>query len=122
MKKEVATHKISACYYPGNGRLELTWEDIETRDTVYFATEVDKKTGEKIAKVVPCYVYHPAKKITASNPVEQIRTKVLDYLDRHIHARENDAALLNYRYDTRLAIIAEGRTIRDELRKLLGRE
>jgi len=57
--------------------------------------------------------------VSTPSSAERIRVGVLNYLDQHIHARENDAALLHCRYDTRLAIIAEGRIIRDELRELL---
>jgi len=60
MKLE-ATHKISAVFFPLKLELELTWEDIETGQRVGLTTKVpDLVTGEKITKVVPPCVYHPA--------------------------------------------------------------
>lgn len=56
-----ATHKISVVFFPTKLELELTWEDIETGQRVGITTKVpDLETGEKIAKIVPPCVYHPA--------------------------------------------------------------
>lgn len=55
-----ATHKISAVFYPHDGILELTWEDIETGEKAALTTNVPAETGRQIAKVVPTCVYHKA--------------------------------------------------------------
>lgn len=55
-----ATHKITACYFPKVGEIELTWEDLETGEVATLTTKVDKKTGEQISKVVMACVYHGA--------------------------------------------------------------
>ena len=50
-----ATHMISAVYYPGTEKIELTWENIATNETVCLFTKVDAAKGKKISSVVaPC--------------------------------------------------------------------
>lgn len=52
-----ATHEITACYFPGDGEVELTWHDLNTNETAALTTKVDAKTGNQIAKVVMACVY-----------------------------------------------------------------
>jgi len=52
-----ATHKISAVYFPSSGEVELTIEDIDTGELVYFTAPVNEKIGKAISKVVPACVY-----------------------------------------------------------------
>jgi len=50
-----ATHKISACYFPGKGEAELTWENLETHEKAFLTVKVDEETGSQIARtVMPC--------------------------------------------------------------------
>jgi len=54
------THKISACYFPTANEVELTWEHIETGETVQLCKTVSPTEGEQLANVVHPCVYHPA--------------------------------------------------------------
>jgi len=55
-RKEKATHKITACYFPGLGELELTWQDIETDERAGITVKgVEPEAGKQVAKtVMPC--------------------------------------------------------------------
>jgi|GEM_PF-5064911 len=57
---EKPTHKISACYFPGKGEVELTWENLETGERAELTTKVSKGIGERISKTVMACVYHEA--------------------------------------------------------------
>jgi hypothetical protein len=55
-----ATHKISACYFPGHGIAELTWEDIASGEMADLLVNVSKEKGKAISKVVMPCVYQDA--------------------------------------------------------------
>ena len=57
-----ATHKISACYFPGlDHTLELTWGDITTGEHAELTiVGVHSEVGIKISEVVMACVYHGA--------------------------------------------------------------
>lgn len=53
-----ATHKISACYFPKSGQVELTWEDLKTGKVAFLTTSVSPNEGNQIARVIsPCLYY-----------------------------------------------------------------
>jgi hypothetical protein len=54
------THKISACYFPDVNEVELTWEHVETGETVHLCKTVSPAEGEQLANVVHPCVYHSA--------------------------------------------------------------
>ena len=57
--KSRATHKVSACYFPGIGIAELTWENIETGKSFGMTVNVTKDQGKALSEIMlPC-VYHP---------------------------------------------------------------
>jgi len=58
-KRRVYT--ISACYFPGKGEAELTWEDDETGERCDLTVKVTPEQGEQLAKVVPACVYYTGK-------------------------------------------------------------
>lgn len=59
--KKLATHQISACFYPGKENLvELTWEHIDEGPRVCIETNVDDETGYMLSEIVPACVYHDA--------------------------------------------------------------
>lgn len=60
-RKNEATHKISAVYYPKTGQTELTFEDLDTMEVAAFTVHLSKSVGEKLAEVVPPCVYSKAK-------------------------------------------------------------
>lgn len=49
-----ATHKISACYFPNTGEIELSWENIKSNEIAIWSTKIPHDRGEKITSVVPC--------------------------------------------------------------------
>jgi len=56
----LATHYITAVYYPKINEIELTWEDIETGKRAALVTKVSPEKGNQIAEVIyPC-VNQPA--------------------------------------------------------------
>jgi hypothetical protein len=63
MENDCATHKISACYYPRKGEADLTYEDIETGESVELTVKITEEEGEKLANVIPALVYQGAKNI-----------------------------------------------------------
>jgi len=54
------THEISACYFPGVGECEFTWEDIETGKRLHLTVKVDEKFGNEMVELVPACVYSKA--------------------------------------------------------------
>ena len=55
-----ATYKISATYFPHLGEVELTWENLDTGEECSLTKHVTEAEGKRLAKVVPCCVYHGA--------------------------------------------------------------
>ena len=51
--KRVATHEITAAYYPNKKIIDLYWRDLESGDYAYLEVEVSEHKGEEISKVVP---------------------------------------------------------------------
>jgi len=91
LKNEKPTHIISACYYPGRKKADLTYENIETGKKIGFEIDISEENGDMLAEVVPACIYWGGKnkpKIILNNEIQDIIgliNSMIDYtnIDRH---------------------------------------
>jgi len=60
-ERRVASHIITACYFPGLMEAEFEWENIESGERVALKVPVTESFGEKLAKIVGAGTYNNAK-------------------------------------------------------------
>jgi hypothetical protein len=82
-----ASHRISVCYFPGTGEVELTWEDISTGKQAALTTTVSEVEGVQLSECVSACVYHDA---TVVNAAQKSIAEIFELIENGVLVRNTD--------------------------------
>jgi len=91
-----ATHRVSAVYYSEKNEVDLSWEDLGTKESVKITASITKIDGERIARIFPACVYVGAVSESFDDGKLEDLIKRMDHHIRQMapHVKQRKTALL----------------------------